>query len=368
MPEGGRSRAIVGWGVVAWTAIGIGILLGVVGRGVGSVAGILPFLVMAWLVVFVLNPAVRALARRGVPRRLGATLAFGLAVAVIAVMLAWMVPVAVHQSQQLARTSPVLVRHGEGLFARLSDSTDPVLRRIGDGASTWVRDHAGSVPKELQTLGGAGLGLAHFGLAVVLGGFLGFLLLLSLPEATRGLLALVPRSRRDGVEPTLAEVRRIVSGYVRARLIVSAAVGLIATLGLWAVGMPFWLVLGLVVAVANLIPMLGSWIGGVPVALVALATKPPSFLFVVLAVVIVAHAVDGYVLSPIVLRETTDLHPVVVLLAVLIGAEIGGFWGILAAIPVAGVAQFALRRWAVPRLRAAGATPAVAPHGGQDGT
>jgi predicted PurR-regulated permease PerM len=119
---------------------------------------------------------------------------------------------------------------------------------------------------------------------------------------------------------------------------------------LWAIHMPFWLILGAIVGVANLIPMLGSWIGGVPVALVALLTKPPSFLLIVLAVVVVAHMVDGFILSPIVLKETTNLHPVVILLAVLLGAELMGFWGILAAIPVAGVVHFLLRQTVLPRI------------------
>src|SRR5439155_18509794 len=123
----------------------------------------------------------------------------------------------------------------------------------------------------------------------------------------------------------------------------------LATIGLWAIHMPFWLLLGVIVGVANLVPMLGSWIGGVPVALVSLLTKPPSFLLVVLAVVAVAHMVDGYILSPIVLKETTNLHPVVILLAVLLGADLLGFWGILAAIPVAGLVNFVLREWVIPR-------------------
>ena len=101
---------------------------------------------------------------------------------------------------------------------------------------------------------------------------------------------------------------------------------------------------------ANLVPMLGSWIGGIPVALVALLTKPPSFLLVVLAVIVVAHTVDGFILSPIVLKGTTNLHPVVILLAVLLGADLLGFWGILAAIPVAGIIHFGLREWIVPRI------------------
>ena len=72
----------------------------------------------------------------------------------------------------------------------------------------------------------------------------------------------------------------------------------------------------------------------------------------------------GWILSPIVLRETTDLHPVVILLAVLVGAELLGFWGILAAIPVAGVIGFLLREWVVPRL-AGTLQPDVLPTGSE---
>ena len=117
--------------------------------------------------------------------------------------------------------------------------------------------------------------------------------------------------------------------------------------------MPFWLLLGFIVGVANLIPMFGAWIGAIPVVLVSLATKPPAFLLVVLAVIAVAHVVDGYVLSPLVLKGATQLHPVVVLLVVLVGADLFGFWGVLAAIPVAGIVQLALRTWVLPRLQRA---------------
>src|SRR5207247_5909375 len=89
--------------------------------------------------------------------------------------------------------------------------------------------------------------------------------------------------------------------------------------------------------------------------LLALLTQPPSFLIVVLAVIVASHLVDGFVLSPIILKETTNLHPAVILLAVLLGADLLGFWGILAAIPVAGVINFGLREWVLPRL--SGQTP-----------
>jgi predicted PurR-regulated permease PerM len=351
MPEGGRGRRLIGWGVVAWTAIGLAILLGVAGRALGLFAGLIPYLVMAWLVVFLLGPASRWVAARRVPYRLAATVVFVVAVGVTAVLLAVIIPALVHQTEQLVRDSKLLVaKGGATLFDRLSHSSNPVLRRAGDTITSWIQSHAGSVQDYLRTVTGAGLQLAHAGLVLLIGGFLGYLLLLSLPEG-RTMVGFLPAATRERMEEPMAEIHRIVGGYVRARLIVSTVVGVLATLGLWIIHMPFWLPLGIFVGIANLVPMLGAWIGGVPVAIVALLTKPPSYLILVLVVIVIAHMVDGYILSPIVLKETTKLHPVVVLLAVLLGAELAGFWGILAAIPVAGIVQFALRTWVVPRLR-----------------
>lgn len=350
MPEGGRGRRIVGWGVVAWTGIGFAILLLVLGRLLGRLGGIFPYLIVASMVLFVLNPFVRRLVAWGVPRRLAAAIVFAAAVTAFGAILAFLIPKIVEQAGQLAGSSPGLVRKGGTLFDRLARSSNPVLHRAGAAAANWLQRHAGSAPQELRTLTDAGLKLAHAGLVLLLGGFLGFLLLLSLPEATRGLAVLVPPAHRDRFGPIVFEVRRIVSAYMRARLIVSAVVGVVATVGLFAIHLRFWLVLGLVVGVANLVPMLGSWIGGIPVALVALVTKPPSFLFAALAVIVFAHLIDGFILSPLVLKEATNLHPVVILLVVIVGAELLGLWGILAAIPVAGVVHFVLRQSIVPRV------------------
>ena len=349
VPPGGRARRVIGWGVICWTFVGLGLLALAMIAVLARIAEVFPYVVVAGLAVFLLNPAVAALASRGVPRGVATVAVFGVAVVLVAVALELLVPVVVHQTQDLVRSSPTLVRHG-GLVDRLARSSSPLLHRLGTTVKAWVDAHAGTAGAEVDTALRAGLRLAHAGLVLLLGGFLGFLLLLSLPSTSRAAIGILPPTVRGAVEPSLAEARRITGGYLRARLLVSFVVGTIAGLGLWAVGMPYWLLLAIVVGVANLIPMLGSWLGAIPVILVSLATKPPEFLFVALAVVAIAHVVDGYVLSPIVLKETTNLHPVVVLLAVLAGAELFGFWGVLAAIPVAGVVQYVLVEWALPAL------------------
>ena len=343
VPPESRGRRLIAWGVVAWTGVGIAIVIWLLAMALARVASIIPYLVVAGLVVLALNPLVKLLGRIGLHRRPAATIVFGVVAIGIPPLLAFIVQVIADQGRSLIAQAPGLVGQG-GVFARFARSHNSLLHRIGTGALDFIHKHQVGTAQILDKVGSAATAIAHIGLTVVFGGILGYVILLSLPDIGRGSLAMVPRARREQVTRFFGEVGRLLSGYVRARLIVSAAVGSLATLGLWAIGMQFWLVLGILVGIANLIPVLGSWIGGIPVVLVALLTKPPPFLLAAVAIMVVSHLVDGWILSPIVIKGTLDLHPVVTLVAVVIGADLLGIWGALIAVPIAGMIQYVAGR------------------------
>jgi predicted PurR-regulated permease PerM len=347
VPPESRGRRLLAWGVVAWTGVGIAVVIGLIVFALSKVAGVLPYLAVAGLVVLALNPLVKLLGRIGMHRRGAATLVFGAVAIGVPPLLAFLIQVIVDQGRSLVNQAPGLVGKG-GVFARLAASDNSLLHAIGTGALNFLHHHQVGTALVLDKVGEAAAAIAHIGLTIVFGGILGYVILLSLPEIGRGSLAMVPRARREQVTQFLTEVARMVTGYVRARLIVSAAVGTLVTIGLWAIGMPFWLVLGIFVGIANLIPVLGSWIGAIPVLMVALLTKQPPTLLAAAAIMIAAHLVDGWILSPIVIKGTLDLHPVVTLLAVVIGAELWGFWGALIAVPIAGLMQYAAGRMLAP--------------------
>jgi predicted PurR-regulated permease PerM len=305
-----------------------------------------PFLAVAGLLVFTLGPAVRGLVRLRVPRPIAATAVFLAAVAALPAVIPLVLRTVIAQVRSFLQSSPQSLRGG-GLVARLSQSSNSLLRSVGRSIESWVTSHQHDGPRILASLGS---GLARAGVVLLLGGFLGYLFMLARPGLSSGLQVAVPQAHRATIAEVLDEMARIVSGFGLARLIVSAVVGILTTIGLWAIGMPSWLVLGILVGLANLIPTLGSFIGAIPVMFVSLLTKPPAFLLAAVAVMLVAHAVDGYILSPIVLKETTDLHPVVVLLAVVMGAEVLGLWGVFVAIPIAGIVQYGIKRWLGPRI------------------
>jgi predicted PurR-regulated permease PerM len=346
LPTGSRSRRFAQAGVVVWAAIGVALLIGIVFVLLVRLSGLLPYLVVAGIVLLILTPVVRGLERLHVPRQIGATASF----AVIAIAAPAVAPILVrafvNQLTDLLEHPAQALQRG-GVVQRLIDSHNGLLQSVGINVRNWVAQHQSHAP---EYLGNLAVGLARASVVILLGSLLGYLLLLSRPQFGRFTLLLVPPQRRQSVQDVLDEMARIVGGYVRARFIVSAVVGVIATVGLALVHMPAWLVLGFWVGLANLIPTFGAYIGAAPVVLVALLTKPPEYVLLALLVVTISHVVDGFFLSPLVMKETTNLHPVVVLLVVIVGAEIAGLYGVIAAIPVAGITQFLVRRWVKPRL------------------
>lgn len=346
LPTGSRSRRFAQAGLVVWAAIGVGLLIGTGFILLAKLTGLLPYLVVAGLLVLILTPVVRGLERLRVPRQIAATATFVTAAVAIPVVAPQLVKAFVTQLTSLLKSNPEALKQG-GLVNRLVGSDNNLLHSVGVSITKWVAEHQSRAP---EYLGNVAVGLARASVVILLGSVLGYLLLISRPQVGRFTLLLVAPGRRQGVQDMIDEMGRIVGGYVRARFIVSAVVGVLATIGLAAVGMPSALVLGFWVGLANLIPTLGAYIGGIPVVLVALLTKPPQYVLLALFVVTLSHIVDGFFLSPIVMKETLHLHPVVVLLVVIVGAEVAGLYGVLAAIPVAGIAQFLVKRWVKPRL------------------
>src|SRR5919199_3446045 len=141
------------------------------------------------------------------------------------------------------------------------------------------------------------------------------------------------------------DVYRSVGGYVIGNLLIS----LIAGLGTWIVlsilGVPFAVPLAVLMAFLDLIPLVGATIAGILIGIVAAIHNFPRDLIVWVIYLIVYQQIENNVIQPTVYRRTVQLHPLVVIVAVLIGASLLGVLGALVAIPVAGAAQIFARDW-----------------------
>jgi predicted PurR-regulated permease PerM len=109
-------------------------------------------------------------------------------------------------------------------------------------------------------------------------------------------------------------------------------------------GVPFPVALGLLVAILDLVPLAGATLAGIVLAAVGFLTSVTAGI-VVVAFFVIYQQVENHVLQPLVYGRTVQLSPLVVLIAILIGAEVAGVLGALGAIPIAGTIQILLVDW-----------------------
>jgi predicted PurR-regulated permease PerM len=156
-----------------------------------------------------------------------------------------------------------------------------------------------------------------------------------------------PRWRRIG-----RDIHGTIGGYVTGNLLLSLIAGVTSTAVLLVMGVPFAVALGLVVAILDLIPLAGATLAGIIVVTVSFLHSVPAGI-VLLVFMILYQQAENHILQPLVYGRTVQLSPLVVLISILIGAELAGILGALAAIPVAGSIQVILRDiLAVRRSRA----------------
>jgi predicted PurR-regulated permease PerM len=147
-----------------------------------------------------------------------------------------------------------------------------------------------------------------------------------------------PRARRMA-----DDVYRSVGGYVVGNVAISAIAGLSTWLVLSILGIPFAVPLGVLMAFLDLIPLVGATIAGLLIGIVAAIHNFPSDPIIWLVFLVVYQQIENNVLQPIIYRRTVALHPLLVLVAVLVGASLLGVLGALVAIPVAGATQIIAR-------------------------
>jgi predicted PurR-regulated permease PerM len=151
-------------------------------------------------------------------------------------------------------------------------------------------------------------------------------------------LAFVPKDRRGRARDVWNAAETRLGMWVRGELILMATIGIGTGVAYTLLGVPAALLLGLIAALAEAIPIVGPLLGAIPAVLVA-ATVSPQLALAVALVYLVLQLIEGNVLVPIVMRNTTGISPFLVILSVLVGGAAGGFVGALLAVPIAAVLE-----------------------------
>jgi predicted PurR-regulated permease PerM len=146
-------------------------------------------------------------------------------------------------------------------------------------------------------------------------------------------------------ERILADIYQAVGGYVAGNLMISLVAGVSSYIVMKIIGIPFAVPLAVMIAFLDLIPLIGSTIGGAIVAIAAAVVGFPDKLIIWLIFLVVYQQVENNLLQPVVYKRTVQIHPLLVIVAVLIGGSLLGVLGALLSIPIAATIQIIVKDW-----------------------
>ena len=322
-------------GQVSWAVVGVAAMLFVVGVVVWTVRVIFPPLILAGAIVFLLNPVVTGLHRRGVPRAAGAGLAYlgVLGALVLAALLIF--PIASDQANELGDDWPEIKAKAEGWIDDVADASEGTFLEFTreELEDAFNSDNA-TIRQQLDQARDIGLRVFHVLLILVLSPIIAFYLLVDAPRVREVMESLVPSGARAEVDHVARRLNRAIGGFFRGQLIVATIVGVMCSIGLLAIGLRFWFLVGMIAGVFNIIPLIGPWVGGVPGLVIALTTGSTLQAVGVVVVMVVVQQIDNHFITPQVMQRVVQLHPAAVVLALLAGGSLGGFFGLLMAVPV----------------------------------
>ncbi|HUP84800.1 MAG TPA: AI-2E family transporter [Acidimicrobiales bacterium] len=330
-------------GQVAWALVGMAALLTVLGVVALQVRVIFPPLVLAGAIVFLLNPIVTALQQRGLPRAAGAGIAYVGVVAIIVAAGVGLFPIASHQVDELESDAPqIQARVERWIDDRAAESVGTFYEFSRKDLEDAISNDGATFDEQLKSLRRIGGQVIHVLLILVLAPIIAFYLLVDVPHLKRVADSLVPESARAEVEVVAHRLNRAIGGFFRGQLVVATIVGVLCSVGLGVIGLKFWFLIGMIAGLFNVIPLVGPWVGGVPGVTIALTTGSPLQALLVVVVMVGVQQIDNHFITPQVMQRTVHLHPAVVILALVAGGSLGGFSGLLLAVPTAAALKILL--------------------------
>jgi predicted PurR-regulated permease PerM len=275
-----------------------------------------------------LNPLVVRLEPR-LGRKAAATAVFlTFVVGFIAILAAFIAPF-VTQVDKLSKAIP------EAISKAQHNSTVSRLDHRFHIAS-HAKQHLDSLPNIVFGAAGKILGGA-VALSTIF--FLTLFLLYELPAIGNIVLSQIPAKRRPRVRAAANHVNRTIGGYVAGNLLISLICGVVTTLSLYALNVPYSLALGVFMAVFDIIPLVGATIGSLVVVASGLIFVDVRTAVILFVIVNVYQQIENHVLQPMIYGRTVQLPALTVLLAVLCGGAVLGLVGALLAIPIAATIQ-----------------------------
>jgi predicted PurR-regulated permease PerM len=309
---------------------------------------ILKIIIMAFIpffiggfITYLLHPFVEKLHKKGLHR----------GIAIIIIYLAFFggicygvylgVPLLIEQIKDLSDHLPEFATQYRNWVDNLHDSTsrwpDGIQVQIDeriDSFEIWLTHYLEKIINNLMKF-------INFIFVLAVIPLISFYFLKDIDSVKKAAWYLTPRKWRKQAISFLKDVDESIGGYIRGQLLVCFLIGSISTIAFWLLHINYPILLGLIIGITNIIPYFGPIIGAIPASIIA-ATISVKYLLFVVIIMFVLQFLEGNVLSPLIVGKSLHLHPLFIILALIVGGEIGGVLGLILAVPVLAIIKVAI--------------------------
>lgn len=324
---------------------------------VRTAATILVLLLLGILISLYLRALSGVFERRlRVPDPFSYVAALSVTIAAVAALLWVLVPPVVEQTQQLFNVLPDYIAGWEAGLERAMARYPGLRDIVGPGDHRILR---ALYSRLTETFGGVvprAIGLLHGAINVFAVGVMAIYLSLHPALYREWLIALFPPIHRDLVRDVLGDLGSTLRSWIVGQLFAMFVLALLTAIGLYALGVPFWLPFGIFTGLVAIVPFFGTLVSTILPALFVLngpgiGTFGPfahSILVVLLGAVI--HLIESNVVAPLVMSRKVDLPPVLTIMSVLIMGRLLGAMGLIVAVPTLAAVMVIVRRILITRI------------------
>ena len=330
-----------------------------VGGAIGAVVSAVTSILYGLAIAYLINPIVRRVetfllkhlrsrlpkkSARGLSRGLGIVTALILLLAIVFVLFYLLIPQLLDSLMMLANNLPVYFSSVERLVTDLLENypeAEDLVNSAIDSAYAWLQDFLqndlpGLIQSFAVSLTSSLISLVMVIVNLVVGLVVSIYVLINkdrfLAQAKKMAIAFFPPRIADWLMAITARADHIFGGFIRGKLVDSAIIGVLCYIGMTILGLPYTVLVSVVIGVTNVIPFFGPYIGAIPSTLLILVVDPWQGLYF-LIFILVLQQIDGNIIGPRILGDATGLTSFWVVVAITLFGGLFGFAGMILGVP-----------------------------------
>ena len=322
--------------------------IAVLGAGAYALQHTVSCFLLSFVLAYLCDPFVVMLEQRKVSRISGIIILYLILGVVSLFFIVYLVPLITIRWEAFVKDLPLYLQKGKEIVGAWKDRFNPAYAHE---EWRWLSDSVIAHLDAMMGKVGAGLYAAASRVAfnlfnLLLAPILVFFMLFYKHQIIDGIVVWLPARHRDQIIAVGREVNASIGGYLRGQLIVSIIVAICSAIALFLLDVDNALLNGIFAGMASVLPFIGVIIATIPALFFAyIKFQSGIVLLKVIGVFALIYFLEGYLIKPLVFKESMDLNPLLTIIVVMAFGELLGFWGILLAIPIAAALKILSVHW-----------------------